>query len=224
MTIVLLGKVIRYIMSRFHPSFEQFEARILQTLVFVFNGNAFAASQPNVSQTGLAALRLTENGDRAIQLSTQAMDDPGDFYRLAGEILARSKGQPIGLMGFSAGGSLAMRLSGVADLNVKAVMNFYGPPDLRDWLKFHRGDRFFKSVTSHVHFDSGIIKLLSGPSSTTAYIVSAFGLDDHNVVSGLSTVGIHHDFQKGEISYYPGPHGVTIYADYPAFEAFLAHL
>ena len=32
-------------MRRFHPSIEQFESRFLPTLVFIFNGNAFAAAK-----------------------------------------------------------------------------------------------------------------------------------------------------------------------------------
>jgi hypothetical protein len=211
-------------MRRFHPSLEQLEARTLQTLVFVFSGNAFAKAAPNFAQTQLAADRLIRNGDRAIQLTTPAIASPGAFYQLAGEVRAISKGQPIGLVGFSAGGTLAMRLSGLADLNVKAVVSYYGPPDLRDYLDYHRGDHFYQYVTTHVHFDDGIINLLSGPSSTTAYIASAYGLHDRNIVASASTAGFRRDFPNGELFYYPGPHGVTLYADYAAFQAFLAHL
>jgi hypothetical protein len=99
-------------MKRFHPSFEQLQARTLQTLVFVFNGNAFAKSSPDTPHTQLAAAALIKNGDRAIQLSTPAMQSPGDFYQLAHVILAISKGQPIGLMGFSAGVRLGSAIVG----------------------------------------------------------------------------------------------------------------
>ncbi len=103
-------------------------------------------------------------------------------------------------------------------------MNYYGPPDLKDWLAFHNGDRYFKYVTSHVHFDAGIIRLLSGPSPSTAYTVNAFGLKDRNIVASLSTASFNRDFKTGEILYYPGPHGVTLYADHAAFDDFLEHL
>jgi len=211
-------------MRRFHPVFEPIEMRLLPTLVFIFNGNAFAASKPDTVHTGFAAEQLILHGDRAIQLSTPAMETPSDFYRLADEIRTLSQGQPIGLMGFSAGGALAMRLAGVADLNVQAVMSYYGVPDLRDWLNEHQGDHYYNYVRSHVHFDSGIINLLSGPSPATADIVSAFGLNDHNVVSSVSTASLDRDFQHPQVFYYPGPHGVTLYAELPAFDTFLADL
>jgi hypothetical protein len=211
-------------MRRFRPSFEGLEPRTVPSLVFVFNGNALAASKPNAEQTGLAAQQLIEHGDRAIQLATPAMGNASDFYGLAGEIRALSKGEPIGLMGFSAGGELAMRLSEIPSLNVQSVMSYYGPPDLQDWLNYHRGDIDYNFVTTHVHLSSGIINLLSGPSSSTAYIVNAFGRDDTNVVSSVSTASFHRDFQYGCDFYYPGPHGVTLFADYPAFKDFLSHL
>ena len=127
-------------------------------------------------------------------------------------------------MGFSAGGALAMRLSQVSKLNVTAVMSYYGPPDLRDWLSFHRGDHFYAYVTSHVHLGSGIIDLMSGPSTSEAFIVSAFGLEDPVIVSSVSTASFDRDFQHGQVFDYPGPHGVTLYADFAAFRTFLSHL
>lgn len=197
---------------------------MLPTLVFVFNGNGFAASQPDGPHTGLAAAELAANGDQAVQMATPAMEDPADFYELAGEIRAISKGRPIGLMGFSAGGALALRLSELPMLNVKAVMSYYGPPDLQDWLTEHRGDSHYQRVLSHVHFDRAIIELLSGVSSSKAYIVSAFGLEDKTVVATESTVSFEHDFPDGHVYYYSGPHGVTLKASLPAFDDFLAHL
>ena len=117
---------------------------MLPTLVFVFNGNAYAEAKPNSTLTQGAANILMAHGDRAVQLTTPAMDSPAAFYQLANEIRAISKGQPIGLMGFSAGGTLALRLAGLPRLNVKAAVSYYGPPDLRDWLGFHKGDRFYR--------------------------------------------------------------------------------
>jgi hypothetical protein len=211
-------------MKRFHPSIEQFEPRILPTLVFIFNGNGFAASKPDHQQTQLAAQQLIRRGDQAVQMATPAMNSPSAFYRLGDEIRGISKGQPIGLMGFSAGGGLALRLAGIRGLNVQAVMNFYGPPDLRDWLNYHHGDHYYRWVTSHVHLDNGIINLLSGVSTSNAYMVSAFGLSDHNIVSSISTASFDRDFPGGHVYYYAGPHGVSLYADYPAFQDFASHL
>lgn len=211
-------------MNRFRPSCEEFEPRMVPSLVFVFNGNAFAASEPDAKHTGFAAQQLIDHGDRAIELATPAMASMSDFYRLAGEIRSLSKGQPIGLIGFSAGGSLAMRLSGIPSLNVQAVMNYYGPPDLRDWMRYHQGDSYYNYVTTHVRFSPGIINLLSGSSSSTAYIVNAFGQYDRNVVTSVSTNSFKRDFQMGRVFYYPGPHKVALSADYTAFEDFLSHL
>ena len=103
-------------------------------------------------------------------------------------------------------------------------MSYYGPPDLSDWLSYHDGDRYFRYVTSHVHFDADVINLLSGVSDSEAYIVTAFGLTDQNVVASMSTVSFDRDFPDGHVYYYDGPHGVTLYADYTAFENFVSHL
>lgn len=211
-------------MRNFRPSCQELESRTSPSLVFVFNGNAFAAAEPNAKQTGLAARQLEIHGDRAIQLATPAMASPSDFYQVAGEIRALSKGQPIGLMGFSAGGAVAMRLSAIPSLNVQAVLSYYGPPDLQDWLDYHRGDADYNYVTSHVQLTPGIIKLFSGPSASTAFIINAFGREDTNVVASDSTASFNRDFQSGQVFYYPGPHQVTLFADYHAFKDFLSHL
>jgi hypothetical protein len=211
-------------MKRFQPSFEQFESRVLSTLVFVFNGNAFSNSWPDALHTQLAAQQLEAHGNRAIQMSTPSMSSPRNFDELAGQILAISKGRPIGLMGFSAGGTLAIRLSQLPKLNVKAVMNYYGAPDLRDWLNYHYGDHFYRYLVSHVQLSRGIIDVLSGPSTSTAYIVSAFGSKDQNDVSSVSTASFVRDFHYGQVFTYPGNHGVSLFGDYTAFKVFLAHL
>ena len=70
------GRTVRAFMKYFRPWCEQRECRMLPSLVFLFNGNALAASKPNAKLTGLAAQQLVEHGDRAIQLATPAMDDP----------------------------------------------------------------------------------------------------------------------------------------------------
>jgi hypothetical protein len=210
-------------MRQFRPSVEQFEHKMLPTLVFVFNGNAFAEAKPNRT-TQLAADQLIRHGDQAVQLTTPAMDSTADFYQLAQTVKQISRGRPIGLMGFSAGGALAMRLAGLPGLNVKAVMSYYGPPDLQDWLNYHRGDRFYRYVTSHVNTTRGFVNLMSGPSTTQAFVVSAFGLRDQNIVSSMSTASFDRDYPHGQVFYYPGPHGVTLYANYSAFEEFLNHL
>ena len=205
------------------PSVELLETRTLSTLVFVFNGNGYAEATPNQLTQTTAGL-LNGHGDRAIQLTMPAMNGAAAFYRVGNEVRSLSKGQPIGLVGFSAGGTLALRLAGLPGLDVKAVAAFYGPPDLSDWLKYHHGDRDYRFVTSHVQLDMAIIRLLSGPSTTSAYLIDAFGLRDHNVAAAPSTASFNRDFPGGHVYYYPGPHGVLPTADPAAFNDFLSHL
>jgi hypothetical protein len=191
--------------------------------VFVFPGNALAAAGPNIT-TRTAAVQLIRHGDQAIQVSTPALNGPAAFARIADYVHAVSQGQPIGLMGFSAGGTLALRLAGQPGLNVKAVMDYYGPPDLDAWLASHGHDSYYQYVTSHVHLTGAVERLLSGPSPSNAYSVAAFGLRDRNILPTVSTAAFQKDFRHGQVYYYDGPHGVTLYADYAAFQDFLNHL
>jgi surfactin synthase thioesterase subunit len=205
------------------PVVEQLETKLLPTPVFVFNGNGFAEATPN-QLTQNAADILAAHGDRAVQLATPAMNGPAAFYQLANEIRSISKGQPIGLMGFSAGGTLALRLASLPGLNVRAAVSYYGPPDLSAWLSYHKGDRFYAKVTSDTHFNKGIIKLLSGVSGSNARLIDAFGLRDHNVVSSFSSAVFRRDFPLGQVYFYPGPHGVGAKAQPAALADFLTHL
>jgi dienelactone hydrolase len=210
-------------MRRFRPVVEPCEVRSCPTLVFVFPGNALAAASPDfVTQT--AADRLMRSGDQAIQVSTPALDGPDDFYQIVDYVRTVSQGQPIGLMGFSAGGALALRLADQPGLNVQAVMDYYGPPDLDAWLASHGHDSYYQYVTSHVHLTGAVEQLLSGPSTSNAYCVAAFGLRDRNIQPAVSTAAFQKDFPHGQVYYYDGPHGVTLYADYAAFQDFLDHL
>lgn len=196
---------------------------MLPTLVFVLNGNAFAATTPS-EITQIAAELLDAHGDRAIQISTPPIGSAAAFYSLAEKLLAISGGQPIGLLGFSAGGALAARLSQVPALDVIAALNYYGPPDLQDWFNNHAGDYYEQYVTSHVHLTSDFLNIMSGPSDSRAFIVNAFGDQDQNVVSSVTTASFERDFRYGAVFTYPGPHGVSPLASIPAFDDFLAHL
>jgi hypothetical protein len=210
-------------MRRFRPEVEPCEARISPTLVFIFPGNALAAAEPSIP-TRTAADRLIRSGDQAIQVSTPALNGPGAFNRITDFVQKVSQGQPIGLMGFSAGGALALRLAGQPGLNVQSVMDYYGPPDLNAWIASHGHDSYYRYVTGHVHLTGAVEHLLSGPSRSNANFVAAFGLHDGNVQPAVSTASFQKDFPNGQVYYYPGPHGVTLYADYAAFQDFLDHL
>lgn len=210
-------------MRQFTPCGELLERRSLTTLVFVLNGNAFGAARPD-SITQSAAINLARNGHQAIQLRTQAMDSPGAFYALAGQIKRISQGQPIGLAGFSAGGALALRLAGVPGVNAKAVLNFYGPPDLQDWLSQHQGDMAHRYMTRQVRLTRGFIAHLSGPGQPGFHAVSAFGARDVTVTLTESQASFGRDYPDGRIYVYPGPHGLKVYGCYPAFQDFMDHL
>jgi hypothetical protein len=196
---------------------------MLPTLVFVINGNAFGATNPS-QLTQIAADLLAAHGDRAIQISTPPIGTPGAFYALANKLLAISGGQPIGLLGFSAGGALAARLSQVPALNVVAALNYYGPPDMDDWMSYHAGDYFEAYVTSHVRLTSDFLAIMSGVSDSRAFVVNAFGTQDQNVVSSVSTASFERDFTYGAVFTYPGPHGVSPLASLAAFNDFIEHL
>src|SRR4051794_18293192 len=123
------------------PAVEACEGRVLTALVIVLNGNAFSQAGPNALTAGAAAV-LQAAGERVVQLAYPTIATAAAFRGLAHQIGRLGHGRPIGLVGFSAGGSLAARLSGIPSLNVKAVLDAYGPPDLRDWFQDHGHDRF----------------------------------------------------------------------------------
>lgn len=208
---------------RYSPNLERCEERVLTALVFVLNGNAYSGVGPN-GLTAQAARVLRAAGNQVVQLSYPTMATPAAYYGLVRRIAAISKGRPIGLTGFSAGGSLAARLSGDESLNVTAVLNNYGPPDLRDWLQYHGRDLYGRYVRSRVPFRPMTIDLLSGPSNSRAYVVSAFGSRDRNVQAAQSIASAASAFPIGKVYTYEGGHGAPITASRPALDDFLAHL
>jgi len=208
---------------RCQPSIESCDSRVLMTLVFVLNGNAYSGAEPNALTADAAGL-LQAAGNQVVQLAYPTIATPGDYCLVAKRIEAMSRGRPIGLVGFSAGGTLAARLSGIESLHVTAVLNDYGPPDLRDWFQYHGLDRFARYVRARVPFSPKTIDLLSGPSDSRAYIASAFGRSDENVTAVQSTKSMLSDFSVGKVYTYNGGHGVSITASRPALEDFLAHL
>jgi dienelactone hydrolase len=203
--------------------FERCEERSLATLVFVFNGNGLGAARPN-NLTANAAVVLHASGDQPVQLANPAVVSVGVVRGLERQIRSLSHGQPIGIVGFSAGATLAERIASDPVLNVTAVLAYYGPPDLRDYLAYHQGDRYARYVLDHIDFNRGVIAALSGPNPTKAYVVAAFGLRDHNVVAGPNAASFHQIYPQGQVYTYPGPHGVGIDASRAALEDFLTHL
>ncbi|WP_165222533.1 alpha/beta hydrolase family protein [Aquisphaera insulae] len=193
------------------------------TTVFLLSGNGFADSSPG-RQTEVTAADLARRGYVAVQLSYPSMKGVGSFLGLARQLVRASRGEPIGLVGFSAGGTLALRLAGYPGLNVAAVLNFYGPPDLSDYMNHHAGDIFARKVAQNIGGNRAFIDAMSGPNPTTAYIVNAFGARDRNVVASVSEASFRRDFSSGATYTYGGNHGVTIRAQPAAYMDFLNHL
>jgi dienelactone hydrolase len=204
-------------------TFEQCEDRALLTLIFVLSGNAFSATRPTIL-TANAAQVLERAGNQAVQISTPKIETAGNFYDVARQIESLSHGSPIGIVGFSSGGALAARLSGVKSLHVIAALDYYGPPSLSDYLNYHNGDLFDSYMLSHVHFERSAINVLSGPTDTSAYVVFAFGLYDRNVAASVSTSSLQQDFPTAHVYYYAGGHGVSIDASPQALHDFLVHV
>jgi hypothetical protein len=205
------------------PELERCEGRFLPTLVFVLNGSGYGAAGPSgLSDNAVQVLQAA--GHRAVQLAYPALTTTAAYFGLRRQIHALSHGQPIGLVGLSAGGTLAVRLAGDPALHVTAVLDEYGPPDLNDYLNFHGGDRFGRYVREHINSNRRVIRLLSGPDATPAYVVAAFGLKDRNVVAGPSTASFRREIPQARVYDYNGPHGVPIDACRPALDDFLRHL
>ena len=95
-------------MRRFRPSVEVFEPRVVPRPRIRVERQSYQPL-PDTLHTQLAADKLISLGDRPVQMTTPAMSSPRAFYDLADEVLAISHGQPIGLLGFSSGGGLALR-------------------------------------------------------------------------------------------------------------------
>jgi hypothetical protein len=205
------------------PVLEGCEGRTLTTVVFILNGNGYAAARPDAN-TAEAAAVLREAGAVPVQLAYPALATPRVAYGVAHQMERIGHGQPIGIVGFSAGGSLALRLAGLPGLHVADVLNMYGPPDLADFLAEHQGDSHAQYVLGHTHFTPAALDFLSGPVATTAHVVHAFGLDDQNTLAGPSAARAARDFPGSTVDFYDGPHGVSIDASPPALEDFLAHL
>jgi hypothetical protein len=204
-------------------TYEQCEDRALLTLIFVLNGNAYSAASPSIL-TANAAQVLRQAGNRAVQLAYSTMATPAAFFGLERQIQSLSHGQPIGIVGFSAGGTLALRIATDKALRVVSVLDCYGPPDLKDYFLYHKSDRFSRYILGHVPFTRAAINLLSGPIATNAHVASAFGLRDANVVVSQSAASLKRDLPQASIYTYDGPHGVGINACQPALNEFLANL
>ena len=145
---------------------ERCEDGALLTLVFVLNGNSFNAAKPN-SLTSNAASVLKQAGDQVIQLSNPRINSPAALTALENQVKRLAHGQTVGLVGFSAGGALALHVAATPGLKVSAVLDYYGVPDVRAYLNRHTGTN--NPIAGLAPFKAPLVAALSGPVATTAH-------------------------------------------------------
>ena len=203
------------------PTVEPCEGRTLLTLVFVLNGNSFNAAKPN-SLTANAAAVLKAAGEQVVQLSNPRINSPAALKALEAQVVKEAHGQAVGLVGFSAGGALALHIAATPGLDVTSVLDYYGVPDVRAFLNRDTGTT--NPIAGLAPFKAPVVAALSGPVATSAHIVGAFGASDPHVTAAASEADLVADV-PGAASYtYAGGHGVAITASRPALDDFLSHL
>jgi dienelactone hydrolase len=202
---------------------EQCEDRCLTTLIVVLNGNGFEAAGPN-QLTANAAAVLRQAGNQVVQLSNTTINTPAAYNALARKIVKLAHGQDIGLVGFSAGGALAIHLAATPGLKVNAELDYYGVPDIRAYLQRHSIDHKLRPISGLAPFRPAVVSLLSGPLATSARVIAAFGERDPNVRPDTSSADLLRDDPSAHIYTYAGGHGVSIAASRPALEDFLFDL
>ena len=205
------------------PAFELCEGRALTALVFVINGASFAAAGPN-SLTADAAVVLRQAGNQVVQLSNPPIHSAAALRELGANVAHLAHGQSVGLVGFSAGGALALRIAATPGLKVGAVLDYYGVPDVQAYLQRHSSDHDYRPIAGLAPFRPSLVSLLSGPLATQAHVVAAFGQFDPNVQANTSSTDLLHDDPNANVYTYPGGHGDAITASRPALDDFLAHL
>jgi dienelactone hydrolase len=203
--------------------FEPCEDRVLPTLVFVLDGNSFASAGPSILTANAAAV-LHQAGNRVIQLSNPAITSVAAFRSLAATVARLAHDQSIGLVGFSAGGALALHIAATPGLKVSAVLDYYGVPDVGAYLQRHARDHDYRPISGLAPFRPAVVSVLSGPLASRAHVVGAFGLRDPNVRADTSSADLLRDDPNADVYTYNGGHGVSISASRPALDDFLAHL
>ena len=206
---------------RLNPDFERCEDRALLTLVFVLNGNSFHAAKPN-SLTANAASVLKAAGEQVVQLANPKISSPAALQALEAQVVKMAHGQTVGLVGFSAGGALALRIAATSGLKVSSVLDYYGVPDVQAYLNRDTGTT--NPIAGLAPFRAPVVAAFSGPVATSAHVVGAFGAADPHVTAGTSEADLVADDPTADVYTYDGGHGVAITASRPALDDFLAHL
>jgi hypothetical protein len=202
------------------PVIEPCEDRTLTTLVYLLNGTNFTADGPS-ELTDYSGTLVRQAGNRVVQLSTPTINTPAAYRSLAATVVKIAHGRTVGLVGVGAGGSLALRIATTPGLEVSAVLDNFGVPDVRAYLDRH-GSR--QPIAGLAPFRPSVVSLLSGPLTTQAHVVAAFGRNDPNVQPAPSTADLLRDDPSADVYTYPGGYGAPINASKPALEDFLSHL
>ena len=207
--------------NRLIPTCDRCENRTLMTLVFVLNGNSFNAAKPN-ALTANAASVLKAAGNQVIQVGNARVNSPGALHALEAQIVRQAHGQAVGLVGFSAGGAIALRVAATPGLKVSSVLDYYGVPDVGAFLNRRTGTT--NPVAGLAPFKPAVVAQFSGPVTTAAHVVGAFGAADPHVNAASSAADLVADVPGAATYTYAGGHGVGITASRPALDDFLAHL
>lgn len=207
----------------FWPSTESCEGRTLSTVIFILNGASFAATGPS-PLTAEAAGVLQHGGNRVVQVSYPTINSVTAYHALTRRVVRMARGQEIGLVGFSAGGALALYIAETPDLKVEAVLDFYGVPDVRAYLQRHSTDHFVRPISGLAPFRNSMVSLLSGPITTSTSIIAAFGQFDPHVQADTSKADLLADDPTAHVYTYAGGHGVSIRASRAALDDFLSHV
>ena len=81
-----------------------------------------------------------------------------------------------------------------------------------------------RAVAGKVRLTPAAIKLLSGPSNSSAHTIAAFGLFDRKTLANQSLLSFQKDFPQGTSYTYPAPHAEDLLVGEPALDDFLTHL
>ena len=186
------------------PTLEACEERVLTTLVFVLNGNAFGAAGPNNLTTRPVQV-LRQAGSQAVQVAYSTMATPAAFTRLVQRIETLSHGQTIGIVGFSGGdaGVADCHRQGAARGSRPQLLWSSGPQRLHPLPQVRQVLAIYPAQHHHPGDDQPAERADRHRRSTS---VSAFGRTDPNVIAAQSIASLKRDFPQASTYTYAGAH------------------
>ena len=155
-----------------------------------------------------------------MQLSTPTINTPAAYRSLAATVVKIANGRTVGLVGVGRAGRCGANRDDPG-LKVSAVLDNFGVPDVQAYLD-RNGNR--QPIAGLAPYRSSVVSLLSGPLSTQAHVVAAFGRKDPNVQPPPSTADLLRDDPSAAVYTYPGGYGAPINASKSALADFLADL